>query len=149
MAFSIGPKFNNAVDANNLARIYLEGDKTIDERNRNDWDQALTGIKALGSGVGKARQWVAAEDLKKQLMDKLASLQSARDAANEELIGLNQMRDEAKGTVVGINDMLLNAEVAPNYPFRNDLDNDPATYYPFANFPKKSYLSVMGKKAGL
>jgi hypothetical protein len=107
MAYSIGPKFTNAIDGNNLATIYLEGDKTIDERNRKDWDQSLAGIKALGSGVGKVRQWMAAEELKKQLKDKIASLQSARDAANEELLGLKNDQTTASNRQYGLEQQIL------------------------------------------
>ena len=149
MAYSIGPKFNNAYDASNIANIFLEGDKTINERNRKDFDNMMAGLKGLGKGIGDARQYVEADKIKQANLERLKQLQSLRDAANDELVGLNAMRDEAKGTVFGINNMIPEPEVAPNYPFRNDLDNYPATYYPFANFPRNTYQSVMGKKAGL
>jgi hypothetical protein len=130
MAYTIGPKFNNAIDGNNLATIYLEGDKTIDERNRNDWEQSLAGIKALGSGVGKARQWVEAEKIKDQLMEKLQNLQKLRDEANNELVGLNAMRDEAKGVV---------ASIEENVPYEDEskLYIDPRSLVMPYNTPKK------------
>lgn len=147
MALSIGPKFNNSVDASGLANIYFEGDKKIDERNRKDWDQYLAGMKALGGGIGKARQWVAAEDLKKQLQDKLTSLQDARAAANDELVGLNKMRDEAKGKVLGIDDQLYLQDLGiADYMSDDELEPyksvlDPQSF----DLLKKTY----GRKAGL
>lgn len=85
MAYTIGPKFNNAVDVNNLASIYLEGDKTIDERNRKDWEQSLAGIKALGSGIDTAVQHYKYDKYMKMVQDERQALLDALNAKKSAL----------------------------------------------------------------
>jgi hypothetical protein len=167
MAYSIGPKFNNAFDANNIATIYLEGDKVIDERNRKNFDNMMAGFKGIGKGIGAARQYVEADKIKQANLEKLKQLQALRDAANDELVGLNAMRDEAKGTVFGIDNMLANMpkiEGGP-YPFSNAEDlaaADRARIMPYKapkepgplNYGEEDYtdrfnLGMFGRKAGL
>lgn len=163
MAYSIGPKFNNAIDANNIASIYLEGDKTIDERNRANFDNMMAGLKGIGKGIGAARQYVEADKIKQANLEKLKQLQALRDAANEELIGLNEMRDEAKGTVVGINKMIPEPIVGGPYPFSNAEDlatADRSRVMPYKaptplgplNYGEEDYngrFNLFGRKAGL
>lgn len=155
MAYSIGPKFNNAYDASNIANIFLEGDKVADERNRKNFDNMMTGLKGIGKGVGAARQYIEADKIKQANLEKLKQLQDLRDAANEELVDLNAMRDEAKGTVVGIDNMLLDANGYPSgiisrgsagYPDTFASDGEPQDYKALEEMEK---FYKYGRRAGL
>lgn len=108
MAYSIGPRFNNTIDAGTIANRYTDEVKAAREEAGNNFDRLMTGIKGIGTGVGKARQWMEAERIKKELMDRLKQMQDARFAASNELAGLDQnpYQNDAQQIMMGFNPSL-------------------------------------------
>lgn len=164
MAYSIGPKYT-PIDVQPIIDNYKAGVEHMDKQNAESFDRMMTGLKGIGTGVGKARQWMEAERIKKEMEERLKQLQDARAAANDELIGLNQMRDDAKSTVVGINNMLngIDDSLGLNvggYPYQNFL-TDESQIMPYEapkpngslNFGMEDYGGrfnpVLGRRSGL
>lgn len=107
MAYSIGPKFN-PIDVQPIMDNYKAGVERMDKQNAESFDRMMTGLKGIGTGVGKARQWMEAERIKKEMEERLKQLMDARFAASNELTGLDQnpYQSDVQQIMTGLNPSL-------------------------------------------
>jgi len=127
MAYSIGPRFNNAIDVNSMVSTAMKDRELDEERNKLNFDRMMTGLASLGKGIGKARQWSAAEKYKKDLMNRLEALKAAKAEKASELNALNAQRDIDKGEAVALKKELSEMPepiVGGPYPFSNQPEMD-------------------------
>lgn len=166
MAYSIGPKFNNAIDVNGMVTTAMKDRELDEEKNKLNFDRMMTGLASLGKGIGKARQWSAANKYKNDLLNKLEALKAAKAEKASELNALNAQRDIDKGEAVALQKELSEMPepiVGGPYPFSNAEDlaaADRSRVMPYKaptqlgplNYGEEDYNSrfnLFGRKAGL